>query len=88
MSENEALLDGCDGDEKGLREALGESYSVLESTGEDYGYGHHSYNTIYRTSDGRLIHAECGGCSCGGSGSWSFEPSVDLARRLIPEDER
>lgn len=84
----EALLDGCDGDSVGLREALGESYSIEKSTGEDYGYGSHSYNTIYKTSDGRIIHADCGGCSCGGSGNWSYESSVEVAERLIPEDER
>lgn len=87
----EALIGGCgcDGDAKGLAEALGEHYSVIESSGDDsIGYGHHSYNTIYRASDGCVIHAECGGCSCGGSGSWSYEDSVACARRMIPEDER
>jgi hypothetical protein len=84
----EALLDGCEGDSKGLQEALGEGYSVIKSTGDDGGWGHHSYNTIYRSSDGRVIHAECGGCSCFGNGSWSYEESVEMAERMIPEDER
>jgi len=84
----QALLDYCDGDVAGLKASLGESYSVVKSKGDDWGYGHHSYDTIYRATDGRLIHAECGGCSCGGSGTWTYVDSMAEAERLIPEDKR
>jgi hypothetical protein len=89
MSDNsyEALLDGCEGDSDGLRHALGDGYVVVRSYGNDDCY-EHSYNTIYRTASGQLIHAECGGCSCGGSGSWSLVSSIEEAERLVPEQER
>ena len=83
----EALLDGCEGDSKGLREALGEDYHVVESYGNDYGYGSHGYTTTYRTSNGRTISADCGGCSCGGSGSWDFV-DADKAILYVPEQDR
>lgn len=83
----EALLDGCDGDVEGLRKALGENYSVVSSSGDDYGYGHHSYYTTYLCEDGRTIAADCGGCSCDGGGSWDYvEP--EKAHLYIPEDVR
>ena len=85
VNEVEALLDGCDGDSDGLRAALGNRYVILESWGHDEGYGHHGYNTIYRTEDDRLVHAECGGCSCDGSGSWSYVDDLDSGRKLVPE---
>lgn len=88
LTDCEALLDYCDGDVAGLKAALGESYSVVWACGYDEGYGHHSYDTIYRTSDGRLVHAECGGCSCHGNGSWSYETSEEAAMRMVPEDKR
>jgi hypothetical protein len=87
METYEALMDGCDGDTAGLLEALGENYRVVKSTGSNYGYGHHSYNTIYQASDGRYVSAECGGCSCGGSGSWCYS-TLQEAERMIPEQER
>lgn len=82
----EALLDGCDGDRAGLEAALGERYQVVTSWGIDD--LEHSFNTIYQTEHGQLIHAECGGCSCGGSGSWSLVSSVAEAERLVPEHDR
>lgn len=83
----EALLDGCDGDSEGLRKALGDAYTVVHSSGDEYGWGHHSYNTVYRATDGRTIHADCGGCSCGGSGNWDYATEGE-AMRMIPEDQR
>jgi hypothetical protein len=87
MSEYEALLDGCEGDSAGLRAALGASYKVLRSYCNDECY-EHSSNTIYEAETGQLIHAECGGCSCGGSGSWSYVANMDEAIKLVPEQER
>lgn len=84
----QTLNDGCDGDSDGLRVALGDGFEVVDETICDEGWGHHSYNAIFKTADGRIVHAECGGCSCGGSGSWSYEENVANAQRLIPEDER
>jgi hypothetical protein len=84
----EALLDGCEGDAVGLRAALGERYVVLMSWARNDGISEHDYNTIYRASDGRLIHAECGGCSCGGSGSWSYVDSIEDGIALVPECRR
>ena len=86
----EALIGdcGCEGDVRGLSEALGDAYEVISSSGYDEDWGHHSFNTIFKASDGRFIHAECGGCSCGGSGSWSYQESYEMAVRMVPEDER
>lgn len=84
----EALIDGCDGDSEGLKAALGNDYTIIRCWGDDSeGYGHNSYNTIYQTANGKIIHAECGGCSCGGSGSWSYCDNMLEAIRLVPEDE-
>lgn len=81
----QALLDGCEGDADGLRAALGEGAVIVKSWGYEEGYGHHGYDTIWRTADGRIIHAECGGCSCEGSGSWSVCSSMTEAEQLVPE---
>src|SRR5262245_47337354 len=92
-----AMLDDCGenpaissygGPDKKLMEALGKNYVVLEHYGYEEGWGHHGYETIYQTHDGRIIFASCGGCSCGGSGSWAYEDSVEEARENISEYER
>lgn len=79
------LNDGCDGDKGGLLAALGVGFEVVfEEYDDSEGYGHHSGNAIFRTSDGQYIHAECGGCSCHGSGSWFRAKSEEEARQAIP----
>lgn len=85
MSEYQTLNDGCEGDSDGLAAALGTDFAVVfEEYDDSTGCGHHSADAIFRLSDGRIVHAECGGCSCEGSGSWSFEDSLEAAARLIP----
>jgi hypothetical protein len=54
----------------------------------DEGYGHHSVDEVWRLADGRYVHAECGGCSCEGSGSFSVEKDEETAMRLVPEYHR
>jgi hypothetical protein len=81
--EREALK-CCDGDEEGLIAALGSRFVRVFSDVDDGGYGHHSCDEVFVTDDGRIIHAECGGCSCEGSGSWSEVPSLEEAMRLVP----
>ena len=88
MITGQACNDGCEGDSAGLAEALGEDFEVVYENYDEAGWGHHSANAIFRLPDGRVIHANCGGCSCGGSGDWSYEASEEDARRLIPEQER
>ena len=83
----EALLDGCDGDSEGLRAALGGNYTVVASDGSDLGYGHHNYTTTYLCEDGRTISADCGGCSCGGSGNWDYVDAYK-AWQYVPEQDR
>lgn len=80
----------CDNtdDAQALRDALGEDYKVLYDDGYSEGYGHHGYNAVFELADGRYIHAECGGCSCSGYGSWSYCESREEALKLIPEQER
>lgn len=63
------------------------AWNVWESLRNE-GYGHHSYNQVFRTAGGRVIHAECGGCSCEGSGSWSVEADEKAAMLMVPEYER
>lgn len=82
------LADGCKGDSAGLAEALGDHYEVIYECRSDEGWGHHSYNAVFRIPDGRYIHAECGGCSCGGYGSWSYCADEREALLLVPEQER
>lgn len=85
----QTLNDYCDGDRDGLVAALGDGFSVLfENYDDSEGYGHHSADAIFRTADGRIIHAECGGCSCDGSGSWSEYETEEKARQAIPEWRR
>ncbi len=81
------LNDGCDGDSDGLRLALGDDYAIVSEHLDDYDY-EHSYNAVFALPDGRYIHADCGGCSCGGSGHWSYVADRIEAERLIPEDQR
>jgi hypothetical protein len=85
--EYQTMNDGCEGDSDGLAAALDGAVLVWENYDSE-GYGHHSANAIFRLPDGRVIHAECGGCSCEGSGSWSFEDSIEAAARLVPEWNR
>lgn len=82
------LHDGCEGDKEGLVAALGDGFEVVWESFSNEGYGHHSYDQVLKTSDGRIVHAECGGCSCQGSGSWSVCASVEEAMRLVPESRR
>lgn len=79
----------CEGDRQGLSEALGTDYVVLHEIYDDSeGYGHHSANAVFRTKDNKYIHAECGGCSCEGSGSWGYCKDAEEAYRMIPENLR
>lgn len=83
----ETMNDGCEGDREGLKAALGEGYTVIYENYDAQGWGHHSANAIFQTVDGRYISAECGGCSCQGSGSWC-ETTREEAIRMVPEQER
>jgi len=82
------LADGCEGDRAGLEAALGTGYIVLAEHGYDGGWGHHGYDMIAVTADGKLISAHCGGCSCDGSGGWQYVDELDEALRLVPENNR
>ena len=82
------LLDGCEGDADGLRAALAQPHVVLTSSCEHEGWGHHSCNVVVAFADGRILHANCGGCSCQGNGDWSWCSTPEEAERLIPEQER
>lgn len=86
--EHRVLDDGCEGDSIGLAALLADGYEVLHAYHSDEGYGHHSYDEIIKLADGRIVHAECGGCSCEGSGSWSIEEDVAAAAKLVPEHYR
>jgi hypothetical protein len=87
-NERQVLADGCYGDADGLTSALGTTFEVVFSNCDDQGYGHHSYDEIYKLPDGRVIHAECGGYSCKGSGSWSYCADETEAMKLVPEWRR
>ncbi len=83
------LADDCVGDSEGLAAALGAEFEVItENYDDSEGYGHHFADAVFRAHDGRIIHAECGGCSCEGSGSWSYCDSVEQALAQIPEWRR
>ena len=85
----QTLNDGCEGDSEGLKSALGDGFEVVAEEYEDsIGWGHHSADAVFRLADGRIVHAECGGCSCGGSGSWSYCETLDEALKSIPEHRR
>lgn len=86
--EYQTLNDGCDGDDTGLRAALGDGFTVLFENCDDQGWGHHSYNATFKTAEGRFIHANCGGCSCHGNGDWSYCESEADAMLYVPEQER
>lgn len=90
MSETfRCLQDGCDGDTDGLLAALGSNYSVLfEHYDDSPGYGHHMSNALLRAATGELYHVECGGCSCGGSGTWRQVTDVAEAAQYLPDDAR
>ena len=78
--------DGCEVNE-GLSEALGDDFIVLFENYDAQGFGHHSANAVFQTDDGRFIHADCGGCSCQGYGTWE-ECSREEAFNRVPEQER
>ena len=90
MDRNELPLGGCgcEGDSDGLTAAIGDDFVVLHSRSDDYGYGHHTYNAVIATSNGSFIHAECGGCSCEGSGTWTRLGSLDEALSYLPLEQR
>lgn len=77
----------CDGDRELLIEELNKGTFQIEFEYiSDEGYGHHQYEAVYySTYDGRYFHAECGGCSCGGSSSWSEHSSLESAMHQVPE---
>lgn len=86
--ECEAVLDNCDYKNptkvEELKTELGENYSVVWSDGYSEWPGHHEYITLYKTMDVHYILAECGGCSCGASGSY-FPVTLEEAKGLIGE---
>jgi len=83
--EYQTLNDGCSGDGTGLDAALVDgTVLVWEEYDDSEGYGHHSADAVFLLPDGRYIHAECGGCSCEGSGSWEYCASEEEAMRMIP----
>jgi hypothetical protein len=84
----QTLNDGCEGDSAGLAAALGDGFTVLYENCDDGGWGHHSYNAMFLTADGKHVAANCGGCSCHGSGDWEYVDSREEAIRRIPEQER
>lgn len=83
----EVMNDGCEGDTSGLDALLTEPHVVVFESywAEQH---EHSGNMIVVLADGRVIHANCGGCSCGGSGDWVFRDDVGDAWRMVPEQER
>ena len=84
----QTMNDGCDGDSQGLRDALGDDYEVITEVRDEQGYGAHDSNAVFRTASGKIIHADCGGCSCGGTGNWDYVTSEGEAMRMIPESAR
>lgn len=88
MSDRMVLADGCDGDGSGLTAALGTNYEIVYQDLENYGHGHHNYDEVYKLADGTYIHAECGGCSCGGSGSFTDPLDYERAKQFIPLEKR
>lgn len=84
----DAVCGGCDGDRAGLLVALGDGFEVLFTGGDYGGWGHHSANSTFKTADGKFVHANCGGCSCGGTGDWRYCDSEADAMRYVPEQER
>jgi hypothetical protein len=80
-----AGIDGCDMDDPpGLKAAL-VGATLLEAYGYEEGWGHHAYDDIYQLADGRYLHVECGGCSCGGRGTWATYDGLEEARLRVPE---
>lgn len=61
---------------------------IVEGYYNHEGWGHHDSNEVIVLADGRVVAANCGGCSCGGTCHWDFVDSVELARRFIPEQVR
>jgi hypothetical protein len=88
MPDYSTLADGCEGDSAGLAAALGTDFVVLYENYDHEGWGHHGADAVFKASDGRFVHAECGGCSCGGRGSWDYCADEQEALRLIPEHAR
>ncbi len=62
-------------------------YCILAQVVSNDGY-EHTYNAVLITDEGQIIHADCGGCSCGGSGSWGLAASYEDGLRMIPEIDR
>jgi hypothetical protein len=85
----DTMHDGCDGDSEGLAAALGETFVVIwEDYDDSTGYGHHDARAVFRAHDGRFVRADCGGCSCGGSGSWEYVDTEAEALALVPQVAR
>jgi len=92
--EYRTCADGCitndlGGSQQALQTALDGGYALLyEHYDDSEGWGHHHANMVAVLPDGRIIHAEYGGCSCEGHGSWSFVDSLEEGLRMIPEHVR
>lgn len=90
-TEYRVLGDGCMGDQEGLSAALAAGAPfvlIVQHYDDSEGYGHHGGDAVFALEDGRLIHASCGGCSCEGSGEWSFAKDIIEAISWIPDDVR
>lgn len=85
--EYQTLNDGCEGDSEGLAVAV-TGATLLWEGGSDYGWGHHHSNAIWTLPDGRYVTAECGGCSCGVSGSWGYRDTFEQAISDVPSEHR
>lgn len=84
MAVTKIFCDDCRGDREGWNQAIAGAELIYKHY-ENRGWGHHEYNEIWRTPGFRFLHGECGGCSCGGSGSWG-EYSLEEAKQRIPDN--
>ena len=76
----------CEPDDPSLDIALGDDFTIIY----EYLWGgnyEHSYDGVYKVGD-RYISASCGGCSCGGSGDWSWYDTLKEAWESVPEYHR
>lgn len=61
---------GWDPAELALAKAVKVAREVVGDYDASEGYGHHSGYSLVIDTDGVYHYASCGGCSCGGSGSY------------------